>query len=126
MSMREDAHVVLSALEHDWADAWKNGDATRCARLLSDDFMEVTSCGQIVSKGEWLAALAMNAPGEVRWDESRTRLYGRYAVVHSKLHLTGTRRGHAYSTGFIVTDIWAFHGTEWTVFSRQFTKIRAH
>lgn len=125
MTMREDAHAVLTALEHDWADAWQRADVTRCARLLADDFVEINACGHLVSKGEWLAAMATSAPRRIRWEDSRVRLFGRYAVVYTRLHLAGSRKGAEYSAGFLVTDIWTFHGAEWTVFSRQLTRIRA-
>jgi len=124
MTMREDAHVVLAALEHDWAEAWQSRHANRCAQLMADDFVEVSSRGQVISKGEWLACFANNAPRRIRCGEGRVRLIGRSAIVYSKMHLAGTSRGREYSAEFLVTDNWTFHGEQWQVISRQLTRVR--
>ena len=125
MTMREDGHAVITALEHDWTDAWRTGNAMRCARLMADDFVEVSSRGQLASKGEWLASMAANAPKRIRSGESRVRLFGRFAVAYLRLHLAGSSRGNDYSAEFLASDIWTFHGAQWLVVSRQLTRVRA-
>lgn len=125
MTMREDAHAVVEAHERDWADAWVARDATRCARLLADDFVEVDTQGRYVSKGEWLASLEAKAPCRLHWTDGRVRLLGRTAIAYVKLNLTGAMKGREYRSEFAITDIWALHGADWTVISRQVTRVRA-
>lgn len=125
MTMREDAHAVVEAHEREWADAWVGCHAARCARLLADDFVEVDAHGRYVSKGEWLASLATNAPRQVHWTDGRVRLLGRTAIAYVKLNLSGAMKGREYRSEFAITDIWALHGADWTVISRQVTRVRA-
>jgi ketosteroid isomerase-like protein len=123
--MREDAYATLAALEHDWADAWLTGNVAVCQRLLAYDFMEVSACGRLVSKGEWIAAIELNRPRTIDWGDVRIRLFGRFAVVHSRLHLTNNAKGQEHRAEYMATDIWTCHGEEWQVVSRQLTRVRA-
>ena len=123
--MRQDSHATLAALEHDWADAWLSANAAICHRLLADDFVEVSACGRLVSKGEWITAAEFNRPRRVDWGDIRIRLFGRLAVVHSRLLLTNSAKGQEHRAELIATDVWTCHGEQWQVVSRQLTRVRS-
>jgi hypothetical protein len=123
--MKQEVHVTLAALEHDWGHAWMARDARVCADLLADDYVEICANGRFVSKPEWLGALA-RPPRQLRWLDLRVRPFARCAIVHGRLHLLAAANGHDHRENLIATDIWAWRDERWQVVSRQLTLEHAH
>ena len=75
-TMSDNAEDTLARLERAWMDAWIGGDRETCARILADDFLLTSARGILMTKGQWLNAMASIVGESFRWEEIRVRLFG--------------------------------------------------
>src|SRR3954468_22453061 len=84
--LRDDKAAVQQVLqaERDWLNAFRQLDVVALARMMADEYMQVGSRGQLVSKQEVLASLRSGARSwdEAESDEYRVQVYGGTALVY--------------------------------------------
>jgi len=119
--MSENTEDTLGALERAWMDAWIAGDRETCARILADDFVLTSARGMLMTKDQWLDAIASIVGESFRWEEIRVRLFGDVAVVHSRTTQRASVAGQDWSGRFLLTDVWVRRGETWQVVSRHGT-----
>jgi ketosteroid isomerase-like protein len=89
---RDDARVVVAALDTAYQAAVKRNDADAMSRILADDFVLVTGRGQTYDKAALLKQAREKAVVYEKQDEleQHVRVWGDTAVVTALLWIKGT------------------------------------
>ncbi|HSS18891.1 MAG TPA: nuclear transport factor 2 family protein [Pyrinomonadaceae bacterium] len=118
----------LASLVGDYADALKRRDATMFARILSDDYTEVSPSGTVDSKMTVLARYKTPTAGSalqaVDVNESEIRIYETTATVTARLTLTGTANGQSVRSSMRATFVCRKQRSQWQFVAGQMTVIR--
>lgn len=111
---RRDERTV-AALDAEYQEAVKHNDATTMDRILSDDFILVTSSGRMYTKGQLIdEAKSGGIAYEHQEDTEKTvRLWGDTAVVTAKLWEKGTENGKAFDYKLWFSDVYRRTPTGW-------------
>lgn len=120
---KDPATSKVTALEAQWNDAYKRGDAAGMTALLSDDFIITVEDGSTFSKTGYLAH---TADSELRVQISdmtdlRVRVHGNIAIVTGAYHEKGTSKGRAYESHDRFTDVWTKTSTGWQVIASHYS-----
>ena len=120
---KDPATSKVTALEAQWNDAYKRGDAAGMTALLSDDFIITVEDGSTFSKTGYLAH---TADSELRVQISdmtdlRVRVHGNIAIVTGAYHEKGTSKGRAYESHDRFTDVWTKTPTGWQVIASHYS-----
>lgn len=106
---------VVAALDAEYQEAVKRNDAVRMDRILSDNFILVTSSGKTYTKSELLdEAKSGRMVYEHQEDSDKTvRLWGDTAVVTAKLWEKGTEGGKPFEYKLWFSDVYRRTPTGW-------------
>lgn len=106
---------AVAALDTEYQEAVKHNDATTMGRILSDDFVLVTSSGRTYTKPELLdEAKGGRTVYEHQEDTDKTvRLFGDTAVVTAKLWEKGTEDGKPFEYKLWFSDVYRRTPTGW-------------
>jgi ketosteroid isomerase-like protein len=120
---KDPATSKVTALEAQWNDAYKRGDAAGMTALLSDDFIITVEDGNTFSKTGYLAH---TADSELRvqisdMSDLRVRVHGNLAIVTGAYHEKGTSKGRAYESHDRFTDVWTKTPTGWQVIASHYS-----
>ncbi len=108
-------------LETKWMNAWKNKDEKTCSEILADDFTLTSSLstGELMTKGQWLAALVKYNCTSFHFDKIKVRTYGNTAVVNSWFNQQADISGKEWNGDFLMTDVWVNNSGNWQVVARH-------
>jgi ketosteroid isomerase-like protein len=106
---------TVAALDTEYQEAVKQNDATTMDRILSDDFVLVTSSGKTYTKSDLLVeAKSGYMAYEHQEDTDKTvRLWGDIAVVTAKLWEKGTEDGKPFEYKLWFSDIYRHTPSGW-------------
>jgi ketosteroid isomerase-like protein len=110
-----DEKKMVAALDTEYQDAVKRNDAATMDRILSDDFILVTSSGKTYTKSALLdEAKSGRTAYEHQEDTDKTvRLWGDIAVVTAKLWEKGTEDGKPFEYKLWFSDVYRRTPTGW-------------
>jgi ketosteroid isomerase-like protein len=109
------ATTATTALDKELSVAFVDHTPPVVDRLLTEDFLLVTSNAKVRTKGDLMAeasspdvVLEVNESTEVK-----VRVHGDTAVLTGILHQKGTVKGKAYDARVRYTDTWIRAGSTW-------------
>jgi ketosteroid isomerase-like protein len=114
------------AAEQDVARALLANDANAVGRLLTEDWVVVSTYGGMADKDGFLEVIKSGQFTRKTMDLSdyRVRLYGNTAVVTSKLKTSGTLMGKSFDVAERQTDVLVWRDGGWKSVLTHETEIR--
>ena len=114
------------AAEQQVAQALLANDADAVGRLLTDDWIVVSTYGGVADKAGFLGVIKSGDFVRKTMDLSdiRVKLYGNTAVVTSKLNTSGTFMGKSFSVPERQTDVLVWREGGWKSVLTHETEIR--
>ena len=102
------AIAEIQQLEAEWRSAQLTGDVPAMDRLLSDDFLGITSAGQVVTKAQQLERMRTRQMvlKELNVEDTKIKLIGSIAIVTSLAAVEGTTEGKAIHGQFRYTRVY--------------------
>lgn len=112
-------------LEQERNKALLRGDTATTARLLADDFIEITATGKIRTRAQILAEFES---GEMKFDsrkvdEIKVRVYGNTAVVNARVARKGRYKGQEFNDEAWYTRVYIKRDGQWRAVVHQVTRI---
>jgi ketosteroid isomerase-like protein len=106
---------IVAALDNEYQAAVKRNDAGAMGRILSDDFILVTSSGKLYTKPQLLEeAQSARRIYEHQEDSDKTiRLWGDTAIVTAKLWEKGTENGKPFEHWLWFSDVYRRTSSGW-------------
>ena len=119
------AEQEVLRLENERNEALLRGDTAATARLLADDFFEITASGKIRTK---VQILAESESGEMRFDfrkvdEIKVRVYRNTAVVNARVNRKGRYKGQDFNDQAWYTRVYVRRRGQWQAVVHQVTRI---
>jgi ketosteroid isomerase-like protein len=113
----------VRALEHKWADSYKQRQIDLLSTLLADDFVITVEDGTTYSK---IGYISHSADSSVRVDvaelsDLKIHMHGNTAVVTGGYHEKGVSAGKPYEYHDRLTDVWAKSGGAWQVIASHYS-----
>jgi ketosteroid isomerase-like protein len=122
-SQDQDSVRQIQELERQAKDASVHRDAAFAERMLADDYVAITPLGQVITKGDTIAA---RRSGQLRYDsidisDMVVRVYGNTAVVTARAEVKGKDLGEEFSVPYRYTRVWIRRSGHWQTVSYQAT-----
>ena len=111
-------HAQVVALEQQWRQAVLSNDVSGMDRLLSDDYLGITSDGEVLTKAQQLDRMRERTVVITQLDTSETKikLIGRIAIVTCFAHVKGSSNGGSIDGAYRYTRVYQrLPGGEWKV-----------
>lgn len=113
-------------LERQSKDAAVHRDPEFSQRTLADDYVAITPLGQVITKGDTVAA---RKSGQLRYDSIEindvvVRVYGNTAIVTARANVKGTDLGEEFNGAYRFTRVWVRRNGRWLAASYQATVTR--
>jgi len=121
----ERAQIV--ALEHQWQKASLADDIPAMDKLLSDDYLGITSNGDVLTKAQQLDRMRTRAISITSLDFSdlNIKLRGQVAIVTSLAHVLGLSDNHPLDGSYRYTRIYQhLPSGGWQITNFEITRIR--
>lgn len=114
------------AAEQEVAKALLNNDADALGRMLTDDWVVVSTYGGMADKAGFLAVIKSGqfTRKTMELSDSRVKIYGDTAVVTSKLRTSGTIMGRPFDVPERQTDVLVWRDGGWKSVLTHETEIR--
>lgn len=116
----------VERLEQQWQHAQLTGDVQTMDRLLSDDYIGITSAGLVVTKQEQLDRVRNRTLVLTRLDVSdvKVKLIGTTAIVTSRVTTEGTNEGVSINGMYRYTRVYSrLPSGAWKVVNFESTRI---
>lgn len=112
------AEKYITQSADDWAKAIAIGDTTTIARIMADDFVGISSSGEMYDK-ETMIEQSLKSPNLFKTEvfDVTVRFYGRAAVAQG--YETWTKLSDTTSTKSIWTDTWIYREGKWQIVAAQ-------
>lgn len=123
---RETREEILS-LEQQWKRAQVSGDVPAMDKLLSDDYLGITSTGEVLTKAQQLDRMRTRALSVTSLDISdiKIKLVGQIAIVNSLAHVQGVNDNIPIDGSYRYTRIYQHLATGmWKITNFEITRIR--
>ena|SRR5438094_123158 len=119
------AEDSVRAAEVARGQALLHADTTALARLVADEFVEVSRLGQLRSRADNLRDIGSGALKlkTVKYDSVSVRVYGDVAVLRSIADNTGTFRGIPFAGRIWYTRVFVRRDGRWQAVAMQQTSI---
>jgi ketosteroid isomerase-like protein len=121
------AHNEIVALEHQWRTAQLANDVVTMDKLLSDDYLGITSEGDVLTKAQQLDRMRTRALSITSLDFSdlNIKLRGQVAIVTSLAHVQGLNDSHPLDGSYRYTRIYQHLPNDgWKITNFEITRIR--
>jgi ketosteroid isomerase-like protein len=113
----------ISALERQWAHAFKRKDIAALQDLMADGYSLVIAVEdlplQMVPRNAWLESLEEYEITDAHVDHIHVRVYGDVAVAVMLWHQFASLAGEDRTAQFMLTDIWVKNGHGWRLAERH-------
>ena len=119
------ADQQLTALYNELIDAGKKKNTEPFARILADDFTEITASGQMVNKTAVLESIPNMTIESYTITDVATRLLGDIAVMTFRSTARVTYQGNDLSGEYRESAVWARRDGRWQMVAAQVTRISA-
>jgi len=125
MSSESEDVRILRLLEHDWLDAYREGDADKMGRILADDFVGRWGDGSTQTKEEQLKAIRTGEEKHLsnHLDECNVRVYGDTAVVTGLQSEQSVLEGRDGSGTYSYTDVFVKRHGQWQVVASETKRV---
>lgn len=126
---KRDLRADVEVVDRQWSKAQTSGDVAAMEKLLSDDYLGVTSTGQVLTRSQQLDRMRSRAMTMTRadvLDEKVKILSPGSAIVTSQVALEGTMDGHVIHGNFRSTRVYKKTSAGWQITSYQATPERDH
>lgn len=120
-------HEEILALEQQWKHAQVSDDIAAMDKLLSDDYLGITSTGDVLTKNQQLDRMRTHAISITGLDLSdiKIKLVGQIAIVNSVAHVQGISDNHPLDGSYRYTRIYQHLPTgAWKITNFEITRIR--
>jgi ketosteroid isomerase-like protein len=119
-----DTKSKIIAMEHVWAEAYRDKDPRALARILDDGFVCVSSDGKLYSKDEILADVKASDSLQLLMDSMVVRLHGDAAIITGIFRTTGLDHGKPFARRERFVDTWLYRNRQWISISSIVTSTR--
>ena len=118
--------ALFRDLEAQWADAYKQRQASALASLMANDCVITMDDGSTYSK----VGLISYTMGPLRVDAAeisdlKTRIYDNVVVVTGNYHESGELSGKPYEYRDKITDVWMKFGAKWQLIASHRSPLPA-
>ena len=116
----------VRAVESTRARALLQADTTALARMVADEFIEISRLGQLRTKADNIRDIASGALKltAVRYDSLTVRIYDDVAVLRGIADNTGTFRGITFSGKIRYTRVFVRRDGRWQAVAMQQTALQ--
>jgi len=116
----------VRAVESTRARALLQADTTALARMVADEFIEISRLGQLRTKADNIRDIASGALKltAVKYDSLTVRIYGDVAVLRGIADNTGTFRGIPFSGKIRYTRVFVRRDGRWQAVAMQQTALQ--
>jgi len=112
-----DTKSKIVAMEHVWAEAYRDKDPRALARILDDGFVCVSSDGKLYSRVEILADVKASDSLQLLMDSMVVRLHGDTAIITGIFRTTGLEHGKPFARRERFVDTWLYRNGQWVSIS---------
>ncbi len=123
---KREARGEILALEQQWRAAQVNNDVVAMDRLLSDDYLGITSGGDVLTKTQQLYRMRTGAISltTLELSDIKIKLVGQVAIVNSLARSTGTSDDGPLDGSFRYTRIYQhLPSGAWKITNFEITRI---
>jgi len=124
---KHEARDVIASMEQQWRQAQLDADVSAMDKLLSDDFLGITSAGEVVTKAQQLDRMRTRKVALTQLDISdvKIKVKGEIAIVTSLAKIQGSNDDRPLNGSFRYTHIFQRSPTGvWKITSFQATRTR--
>ena len=124
---KHEAREQILALEQQWRAAQLTNDVTAMDKLLSDDYLGITSGGNVLTKAQQLDRMRTRALSltSLELSDIKVKLVGQIAIVNSVARTTGSSENLRLDGSFRYTRIYQHLPTgAWKITNFEITRIR--
>ena len=124
---KREAREEIVSLEGDWRQAQLSDDVSAMDRLLSEDFLGITSFGQLVTKAQQLDRMRSRALVLNKLDitDVKIKMVGQIAIVTSLAAIEGSAEGKELSGSYRYTHVFQkLQDGAWKLTHFEATRIR--
>jgi len=116
----------VRAAEQARGRALVQADTTALARMIADEFVEISRLGTLRTKADNLRDISSGALKliTVKYDSTTVRVYGDVAVLRAIADNTGTMRGFPFSGRIWYTRVFVWRDGRWQAVTMQQTPIQ--
>ena len=118
---RTDDEQQVRQLEHEWIEAFLQGDTATLDRILADDFIFTDPEGKLLTKAEWIADMTS---GELTFesihiDDLQVRMYGDAAVANGRVTVKAQSKEGGFDGRYCYTDMYVKRDGRWQAVAEQ-------
>lgn len=115
----------VRAAEQARADALLKADTTALAKLVADDFVEISRLGALRTKADNLRDISSGDLKllTVKYDSTNVRVYGDVAVLRAIANNTGLFHGNPFAGRIWYTRVFVWRDGRWQAVTMQQTPI---
>ena len=115
----------VKQLEHEWIEAFLQGDTKTLDRILAEDFIFTDPEGNLLTKAEWIADMTS---GELRFesihiDDLQVRMYGDAAVANGRTTVKAQSKEGGFDGQYCYTDMYVKRNGQWQAVAEQATLL---
>jgi len=124
---KREAREQILALEQQWRTAQLNNDVPAMDKLLSDDYLGITSGGNVLTKAQQLDRMRTRSLSltSLELSDIKVKLVGQIAIVNSVARTTGTSDDVRLDGSFRYTRIYQhLPSGAWKITNFEITRIR--
>src|SRR5262245_60698752 len=120
------AEDSVRALEQARGRALVRADTTALARMIADEFVEISRLGTLRTKADNLRDISSGALKliTVKYDSVTVRVYGDVAVLRAIADNTGSMRGFPFAGRIWYTRVFVWRDGRWQAVTMQQTPIQ--
>jgi ketosteroid isomerase-like protein len=112
-------------LEHEWVNAFIQGDTETLDRILAEDFIFTDPEGRLLTKAEWLADLKSGELNfeSIHLDNLQVRMYGDAAVANGRVTVKAQSKEGGFNGQYCYTDMYVKRNGQWQAVAEQATQL---
>ena len=120
---RTDDEQQVRQLEHEWIEAFLQGDTATLDRILADDFIFTDPDGKLLTKAEWIADVTSGELSfeSIHIDDLQVRMYGDAAVANGRVTVKAQSKEGGFDGHYCYTDMYVKRGGRWQAVAEQAT-----
>ena len=102
--------------------AFKEGAVDQLALMITDNYQHTNGSSKAIGREAWLNYLLKRKKelenggltvNDYEMQETQVQIFGKTALVNTKIHVSGTKKGEAFENEYRVTNVWVKEGSEW-------------
>jgi ketosteroid isomerase-like protein len=125
---KREAREQILALEQQWKRAQVSGDVSAMDKLLSDDYLGITSGGDVLTKTQQLDRMRSRSISvtSLELSDIKIKLVGQIAIVNSLAHVQGISENLPLDGSYRYTRVYQHLPSGlWKITNFEITRIRS-